>query len=127
MPEEGRLQPGLLEPLVEAIHERHGFDVKALDMSAFPLLVDTFLLVSSDNRIQSRAIADNVRSAAGRLGMRVDHVEGYDEGSWILLDFSDLVVHIFLPEKREYYNLELLWNDAPAHEFPDGRAEGEDG
>jgi ribosome-associated protein len=56
--------------------------------------------------------------------MRVDHVEGYDEGSWILLDFSDIVVHIFLGERREYYNLELLWNDAPSMEFTDEQAAG---
>ena len=113
-----------LETLVEAAHERLGFAVRALDMSEFPLLVDTFLIVSSDNRIQSRAIADNIRARAREEGMRVDHVEGYDEGSWILLDFSDIVVHIFLSERREYYNLELLWNDAPSVEYRDEQTAG---
>ncbi|MBN1434043.1 ribosome silencing factor [Candidatus Fermentibacterales bacterium] len=114
-----------LSPLVEAIHERHGTAVKALDMSSFPLLVDAFVIASSDNRIQSRAIADRVIDRAEQAGMRLDHREGYEEGSWILLDFSGVVVHIFLSDRREYYNLEMLWNDAPGREYPDAGSAGE--
>ena len=118
----------VLESLVEAIHDRHGFDVTALDMTDYPLLVDLFLIASSDNRIQSRAIADSVRERARGSGLTIDHAEGYDEGSWILLDISGIVVHIFLPDRREYYNLELLWNDAPRKDFVDeGRPPEADG
>ncbi|MBD3369513.1 ribosome silencing factor [Candidatus Fermentibacteria bacterium] len=105
--------------IVQAIHARHGFMVRALDMTEFPLTVDLFLIVSSDNRIQSRAIADHVEETARDLGWRLHHSEGYEEGSWILLDFVDFVVHVFLVEKREYYNLEMLWSDAPSRRFED--------
>ena len=115
-----------LESMVEAIHQRHGFDVKALDMTEFPLTMDVFLLASAENRIQSRAIADHVERQARSLGWRLHHREGYEEGSWILLDFIDLVIHIFLPETRSYYNLEMLWSDAPALEFSDGADDGSD-
>lgn len=113
-----------LESIVEAIHERHGFDVFAMDMSGFPLTMDVFLITSAENRIQGRAIADHVERSARAAGSRLHHREGYEEGSWILLDFVDLVVHIFLPETRSYYNLEMLWSDAPSMKFED---EGTDG
>ena len=110
---------GILETIVESIHQRHGFDILAMDMSEFPLTMDVFLLTSAENRIQSRAIADNVERTARALGSRLHHREGYEEGSWILLDFVDLVVHIFLPKTRSYYNLEMLWSDAPSMRFED--------
>ena len=111
--------PDVLEQIVDAVHQRHGYDVLALDMSEFPLTMDIFLLASADNRIQSRAIADHVERTARSLGWRLHHKEGYNEGSWILLDFIDLVVHIFLPDVRKYYNIESLWSDAPVLKFED--------
>ncbi|MCK5786853.1 MAG: ribosome silencing factor [Candidatus Sabulitectum sp.] len=111
--------PDVLEQIVDAVHQRHGYNVLALDMSEFPLTMDIFLLASADNRIQSRAIADHVERTARSLGWRLHHKEGYDEGSWILLDFIDLVVHIFLPDVRKYYNIESLWSDAPDKKFED--------
>ncbi|MCD4706388.1 MAG: ribosome silencing factor [Candidatus Sabulitectum sp.] len=114
--------PDVLEQIVDAVHQRHGHNVLAMDMSEFPLTMDIFLMVSADNRIQSRAIADHVERTARNLGWRLHHKEGYDEGSWILLDFIDLVVHIFLPDVRKYYNIESLWSDAPVKNFEDKSA-----
>ena len=116
-------ETGYLESIVEAIHQRHGFDVLAMDMSEFPLTMDVFLLASAENRIQSRAIADHIERTARSMGSRLHHREGYEEGSWILLDYVDLVVHIFLPTTRSYYNLEMLWSDAPAMKYPDEAAD----
>ncbi len=112
-------KPDVLELIVDAVHQRHGYDVLAMDMSEFPLTMDIFLMVSADNRIQSRAIADHVERTARNLGWRLHHKEGYDEGSWILLDFVDLVVHIFIPDVRKYYDIESLWSDAPVLKFED--------
>lgn len=111
--------PDVLEQIVDAVHQRHGYNVVALDMTEFPLTMDIFLLTSADNRVQSRAMADHVERTARNLGWRLHHKEGYDEGSWILLDFVDLVVHIFLPDVREHYNIEALWSDAPSMMFED--------
>lgn len=116
----------VLEVMVEAIRERHGSDVCAMDMSEFPLTMDVFLLASAENRIQGRAIADHIERKARDIGRRLHHREGYEEGSWILLDFVDLVIHIFLPETRSYYNLEMLWNDAPSLRFEDESTDGSD-
>jgi len=111
--------PDILQKIVDAVHQRHGYDVTALDMTEFPLTMDIFLIASADNRIQSRAISDHLERTARELGWRLHHKEGYDEGSWILLDFVDFVVHIFLPDVRKYYSLETLWSDAPAKKFED--------
>ncbi len=107
----------ILDTFVEAIHQRHGYRVVAMDMSDVPLTMEAFLLATAENRIQARAIADSMMETASRNGFRKHHIEGYDEGSWILIDYIDLVVHIFLPETREYYNLEMLWSDVPTIEY----------
>jgi len=114
------LSTDVLDSLVEAVFQRHGTRVVALDMSQVPLTMEAFLIVTAENRIQARAIADHVEETARGLGFVRHHSEGYDEGSWILLDFLDLVVHIFLPDRREYYNLEMLWSDVPRIEYDDG-------
>ncbi len=109
----------ILRELADAIHERHGTGVVALDMSQVPLTMEAFLIATAENPIQARAIADHVEEKARSAGFVKHHVEGYEEGSWILLDFVDLVVHVFLSQSREYYNLEMLWSDVPRLEFPD--------
>lgn len=121
------MSDNILDAMVEAIHQRHGFDVVALDMSSVPLTMEAFLICSAENRIQARAISDHLERTARAIGFRSHHVEGYDEGSWILLDYVDLVVHIFLPETRSYYNLEMLWSDLPRNEYDDGEASSDDG
>jgi ribosome-associated protein len=113
------LAEDIIEPIVEAIRARHGFRIKAMDMSEYPLTMQVFLLASAETRIQARAISDSAVDAARSLGVRLHHREGYEDGGWILLDFGDLVVHVFVPETREYYNLEMLWSDAPFKDFPD--------
>lgn len=117
----------VLDTFAEAIHRRHGSSVVAIDMSSIPLTMEAFLIATAENRIQARAIADHVQETARDQGFFRHHIEGYDEGSWILLDFVDLVVHIFLPESREYYNLQMLWSDLPVIEFEDGVELRDDG
>ena len=113
------MSENILDTFVEAIHQRHGSRVLALDMSEEPLTMEAFLITTAENRIQARAIADNVEDTARKNGFRKHHIEGYDEGSWILMDYVDLVIHIFIPETREYYNLEMLWSDVPTIEYSD--------
>ena len=120
------MSESILDTFVEAVHQRHGFGVVALDMSEVPLTMEAFLLVSAENRIQARAIADHLLYTAETRGFRKHHIEGYDEGSWILIDYVDLVVHIFLPEAREYYNLEMLWSDVPRLDYDDAGEQPDD-
>ena len=121
------MSDSILDTLAEAMKERHGFQIVALDMSETPLTMEAFLIVSAENRIQARAISDHVERTARANAFRKHHIEGYDEGSWILIDFVDLVVHIFLPQTREYYNLEMLWSDVPRIQFDDEEESPENG
>lgn len=113
----------IIAPIVEAIRERHGFRIRAMDMSGFPLNMEMFLVCSAESRIQAQAVAQHVQDVARDMGVRLHHREGFEEGSWILLDFGSLVVHVFQPDTRDYYNLEMLWSDAPFEDFAD-EAEG---
>jgi ribosome-associated protein len=94
--------------------EKKASDVCLLDLRAFPLNTDFFLILSADSEIQVRAIADwIVAEMARETGARPWHQEGRGHGRWILLDYVDWVVHVFHRATRDYYMLESLWGDAP--------------
>jgi ribosome-associated protein len=78
-------------------------------VSGRTILADTFAIVTGRSKIQTRAIADAVIEGVRERGYGVSRVEGYADGSWILLDLGDVIVHVFTPEQREFYNLERLW------------------
>lgn len=82
-------------------------------MSGRTILADTFAIVTGRSKIQTRAIADAVVEAVERQGYQVSRVEGYSDGTWILIDLGNVIVHVFTPEQREFYNLERLWATTP--------------
>ena len=84
-------------------------------MSGRTILADTFAIVTGRSKIQTRAIGDAIVEAVEREGYQVSRVEGYSDGTWILIDLGNVIVHVFTPEQREFYNLERLWAplDAP--------------
>lgn len=84
-----------------------------LDLREVTSIADTFLIVSGRSDRQIRSIADQIELTLKGVGERALGIEGYREGRWVLMDFVDLVVHVFVPEVREHYNLERLWSDAP--------------
>jgi ribosome-associated protein len=84
-----------------------------LDISRLLFLTDYFVIATADNSIQLRAIADEIERRLGEAGLKPLGVAGRQEARWVLLDYVDVVVHLFLPEARSYYDLELLWGDAP--------------
>jgi len=87
--------------------------LNVLDVREVCAYADSFVLCSGSSDRHVRSIADGVREAAARLGEKVLGVEGYDEGRWVLIDVGDVVVHVFLNEVRDYYDLDRLWSDAP--------------
>jgi ribosome-associated protein len=97
---------------VDAITERFGSDIVLLDMQGVTLLADYFVLCNAESTPQFGAIQDEVQKQAKAAGARSVHVEGEPASGWVLLDYSSVVVHIFDPELRAYYNLEGLWKDA---------------
>ena len=96
-----------------AIDAKKAFDVVALDVSTRTSIADAFLLCSVGSSRQAQAVADEVDRALVGHGVRALAVEGYQQGTWVLLDYCDFVLHIFIEERREYYALERLWGDAP--------------
>ncbi|HLW59726.1 MAG TPA: ribosome silencing factor [bacterium] len=87
--------------------------VVVLDVQEHTPVTDFFVIASGTNRIQIKAITEAVEETLRAVGERPSRGEGREDGRWVLLDFGDVVVHIFAPVDRQYYDLERLWGDAP--------------
>jgi ribosome-associated protein len=105
--------PAELPLLVEAALERHARDPVILDLRGLSDATDFFLIVSGDSDVHTRSIAENLVRLLEEHGFQPVGIEGRSAGRWILLDFVDVVVHVFLPRVRDFYRLEQLWGDAP--------------
>jgi len=97
--------------------DRKAEEVMALDLRGVSSATDFFVLATGNSDIQVRAIAEHVIEELAKGGIRPLHVEGLDRARWVLMDFVDFVVHVFHPLAREFYQLELLWGDAPTQVF----------
>jgi len=97
----------------QAADDKKAFDILILDLRGLTYITDYFVICSGGNVTQVGAIADGVGQALARAGIHPSHVEGEIEASWVLMDFGDVVVHIFDEQTRAYYCLEKLWGDAP--------------
>jgi ribosome-associated protein len=98
--------------IVDAISERFGSDIAMLDMQDVSLLADYFVVCNAESSPQFGAILEEVEQQAKAAGGRCLHVEGDPTSGWVLLDYGSVVVHIFDPELRSYYDLEELWKEA---------------
>jgi ribosome-associated protein len=97
--------------------ENRAEDVVVLDLRGMSPVTDFFVICSGTSDRQMRAVYDDVEERGKKLGWRPFGSAGYESSTWLLLDFVDVVVHIFAPEYRRYYDLELLWGDAPRVEW----------
>jgi ribosome-associated protein len=108
----------VLERVVELARERKAREIVALDLRTISTATDAFLIMSGGSDVQVRAIADHILDELREEGFRPSHVEGLQSGQWVLIDLIDLVVHVFHPTPRAFYQLEELWGDAPRKDFP---------
>ena len=99
--------------------DKRASDIVILDLRESTSVTDFFVLCSGSADIHVKAIAENIREGLAEEGQKPWHIEGLAYGSWVLLDYVDFVVHIFLKEKREFYDLERLWGDAPVEKMED--------
>jgi ribosome-associated protein len=97
--------------------EMHAEDVVVLDLRGISSVADFFVIGTGTSDRQMRAVADAIEEYGRGVGQKPYGVSGYDSPSWLLLDYVDVVVHLFEPAKRHYYDLELLWGDAPRIEW----------
>jgi ribosome-associated protein len=100
-----------LKIAVNAADAKKASDLVALDISGIATFADFFLICTGDSSRQMQAIADEVEQRLKASGIRPSHVEGYQNAEWILMDYLDLVIHIFSKDARVYYDLERLWRD----------------
>ena len=96
---------------VDALEEKKAKDLKLLDISDVSVLADYFIIASGSNRNQVQAMADEVEEKLGKAGFTPKQVEGYQTANWILMDYKDIIIHIFDEENRLFYDLERIWRD----------------
>jgi ribosome-associated protein len=102
-----------VQAAVDAMLDLKGVDLRVLHLAPITDFTEYFLVVAGTNSRQVVAIADAVEERLSRRKIRPLHTEGQNQGSWILLDFGDFIVHVFDEERRGFYGLERLWGDAP--------------
>ena len=95
----------------EALDEKQGEDIKVIDISEISVLADYFIIANGSNDSQVRALVENVEDKLSRAGYEPKQREGYGLGSWVLLDFGSIIVHVFDKENRLFYDLERIWRD----------------
>ncbi|WP_185624141.1 ribosome silencing factor [Peptostreptococcus canis] len=103
----------MVKKIYDAINDKLGEDIAILNIGKVSSLCDYFIIASGSSSRQVKAIADSVEDALTEVGIEPRGKEGKDTQSWILLDYGDIMVHIFDEENRGFYNLEKLWKDAP--------------
>ncbi len=119
MNERDEEQDQILKIITDSIFEKKGADVKILDLRNITTIADYFVVCSGESDMQVKAIADNVDKKLSEEGIKVWKKEGFKALSWVLIDLSDIVIHVFRNESRQFYNLERLWGDAPIEEVKD--------
>lgn len=100
-----------LEIIVDSCESKKGIDIKTLDIREMTGIADYFVVVSGNSSTQVAALADEIDEKMSEAGFEKLNLEGKQSGRWILLDFGDIIVHVFHKDEREYYELERLWTE----------------
>ena len=96
---------------VKALEDKKGEDIRVIDIHGVSVLADYFVIADGSNTSQVKAMADNVEEELGKAGHECRQIEGYRTAGWILMDYGDLIVHIFSRDDRLFYDLERIWRD----------------
>ncbi len=94
-----------------ALANKKGDDIKIIDISKISVLADYFIIASGNNKNQVQAMADHVQEELQKSEIEVRQIEGYQSGNWILMDYGDIIIHIFSSDDRLFYDLERIWRD----------------
>lgn len=96
---------------IAALEDKKAEDIKVIDISEVSVIADYFIIANGTNRSQIQALSDHVEEKLAKAGVPLKQVEGYDNANWVLLDFHDVIIHIFDKENRLFYDLERIWRD----------------
>ncbi len=100
-----------------ALEDKKGEDIKIIDISKVSVIADYFIIASGTNRNQVQTLVDNAQEVLHKAGYESKQVEGYQTGDWILMDYGDIIIHVFSQENRLFYNLERIWRDGKTIEI----------
>ena len=101
----------------DALDEKKAEDIKVIDITGVTVMADNFIIANGNSDSQVRALVDNVQEKLYKAGYEMKQLEGYRQGSWILMDFNDVIIHIFDKENRLFYDLERIWKDGKEIDF----------
>lgn len=107
----------MVKIVVEAMEDKKAEDIKIINIGEISSIGDYFIIANGSNINQVQAICDNVDEALTKAGHHARQVEGYAAGNWILMDYTDVIVHVFDKENRLFYNLERIWRDGKEEEI----------
>ena len=100
-----------LETIVKALDSKRAEDIQAIKIGDLTIIADYFVIADGTSNIHTKALAEEVEFKMTQLGIEPSRTEGYQGQTWIVLDYGDIVVHVFYKETRDHYNLERLWSD----------------
>ena len=95
----------------QALDDKKGEDIKIIDISQVSVLADYFIICNGSNESQVRALVDNAEEELSKEGFQVKQTEGHGLDNWVLMDFGDIIIHVFDKENRLFYDLERIWSD----------------
>lgn len=101
----------MAEIALKALEEKKAADIRIIDISDVSTIADYFIIGEGSNRNQIQAIADEVKEQLDKAGAKLKQVEGYPSANWILMDYYDVIIHVFDTENRHFYDLERIWKD----------------
>ncbi len=96
---------------LRALEANKAEEIKTIDISEVSVIADYFIIANGTNRSQIQALSDHVEETLGKAGVPLRQIEGYQNANWVLLDFHDVIIHIFDKENRLFYDLERIWRD----------------
>ena len=101
----------MVKLVIDALEDKKAEDIRIIDISEVSVLADYFIIANGTNRSQIQALADHVGETLGKAGLPLKQVEGYETANWILMDYRDIIIHVFDRENRLFYDLDRIWRD----------------
>ena len=104
-------QKKTIKKIIDLIKDKKGYDITIINVSKLSSLADCFILCTADSNPQIKSIIKNIKDNLSKENIKPLHIEGTENLNWVLLDYIDIVINVFNPKMREYYNIERLWSD----------------